>query len=83
MSPSAYLRGRSDNILYTLNYLAHLEQLGVRVVNGLSAFRVETSKALQLSLLRSLGLPFPRRARDPSCLARRLTRRRVCAFRSS
>lgn len=60
MSPSAYLRGRGHGILYTLNYLAHLEQLGVRVVNGLSAFRVETSKALQLSLLRSLALPFPR-----------------------
>ncbi len=59
MSPSAHLRGRGHAILYTLNYLAHLEQLGVRVVNGLSAFRVETSKALQLSLLKSLGLPFP------------------------
>ena len=59
MSPSAYLRGRSHNILYTLNYLAHLEQLGVRVVNGLKAFRVETSKALQLALLKSLGLRFP------------------------
>ena len=59
MSPSAYLRGRSHNILYTLNYLAHLEQLGVRVVNGVTAFRNETSKALQLSLLKSLGLPFP------------------------
>jgi hypothetical protein len=59
MSPSAYLRGRGHSILYTLNYLAHLQQLGVRVVNGLQAFRVETSKALQLSLLRSLGLAFP------------------------
>lgn len=59
MSPSAYLRGRGHSILYTLNYLAHLEHLGVRVVNGLAAFRVETSKALQLSLLKSLGLPFP------------------------
>jgi glutathione synthase/RimK-type ligase-like ATP-grasp enzyme len=45
--------------LYTLNYLAHLEQLGVRVVNGIDAYRIETSKALQLSLLKSLGLPFP------------------------
>ena len=60
MSPSAYLRGRGHSILYTLNYLAHLEQVGVRVVNGLAAFRTETSKALQLSLLRSLNLPFPR-----------------------
>jgi hypothetical protein len=59
MSPSAYLRGQAHGILYTLHYLAHLEQLGVRVVNGLRAFRTETSKALQLSLLRSLGLPFP------------------------
>lgn len=60
MSPSAYLRGSGHSILYTLSYLAHLEHLAVRVVNGLEAFRVETSKALQISLLRSLGLKFPR-----------------------
>ncbi len=60
MSPSAHLRGRGHGIFYTLGYLAYLERAGVRVVNGLDAFRVETSKALQLSLLRSLGLPFPR-----------------------
>jgi hypothetical protein len=60
MSPSAWNRGRADNIFYTLNYLAHLEQQGTRVVNGSQAFRYETSKALQLSLLQSLGLPYPR-----------------------
>jgi hypothetical protein len=60
MSPSAYLRDRRHNILYTLNYLAHLEQQGVRVINGLTAFRTETSKAFQLSLLEALHLPFPR-----------------------
>jgi D-ala D-ala ligase C-terminus len=43
-----------------LSYLAHLEKQGVRVVNGSHAFRIETSKALQLSLLQSLGLPYPR-----------------------
>ena len=59
MSPSAYLRGHAHSILYTQNYLAHLEQLGVRVINGTQAFRVETSKAQQLTLLRSLGLPYP------------------------
>jgi hypothetical protein len=59
MSPSAYLRGRGHSILYTLHYLAHLDQLGVRVINGSRAFRYETSKAMQLSLLRSLELPFP------------------------
>ena len=60
MSPSAYLRGNVQGIFYTLNYLAHLENIGVRVINGYRAFTVETSKALQLSLLESLGLPYPR-----------------------
>src|SRR5882724_4448494 len=60
MSPSAYLRGNGQGIFYTLNYLEHLERLGARVINGHRAFRVETSKALQLSLLKSLGLSYPR-----------------------
>jgi hypothetical protein len=59
MSPSAYLRGAGNSILYTQSYLAHLEQLGVRVINGTRAFRFETSKAQQLTLLRSIGLPYP------------------------
>ena len=60
MSPSAYLRGNGDTIFYTLNFLKHLEDSGTRVVNGHRAFTYETSKALQLSLLESLHLPFPR-----------------------
>lgn len=60
MSPSAYLRGNGDTIFYTLSYLKHLEDTGTRVVNGHRAFTYETSKALQLSLLESLGLPYPR-----------------------
>jgi biotin carboxylase len=60
MSPSAWTRGNAHAIFYTLSYLAYLERSGVRVVNGSHAFRVETSKALQLSLLHSLGLPHPR-----------------------
>ena len=60
MSPSAYLRGNRHGIFYTLAYLQHLEQIGTRVVNGYGAFTVETSKALQLSLLESLELPYPR-----------------------
>jgi hypothetical protein len=59
MSPSAYLRGESHGIYHTLAYLDHLERLGTRVVNGSRGFRVETSKALQLSLLASLGLKYP------------------------
>ena len=60
MSPSAYRRGHGQGIFYTQYYLAHLEQRGKRVVNGQKAFRYETSKALQLSLLESLGLPYPK-----------------------
>ncbi len=60
MSPSAYLRGGGSAILHTLNYLAHLERLGTRVVNGTRAFTYEISKALQLTLLADLGLPAPR-----------------------
>ena len=37
MSPSAWQRGLGHGIFYTLNYLAHLEGKGVRVVNLTSA----------------------------------------------
>ena len=60
MSPSAWQRGAGHCIFYTLNYLTHLEEKGVRVVNGSRAFAHETSKALQLSLFESLGLPYPK-----------------------
>jgi D-ala D-ala ligase C-terminus len=60
MSPSAWQRGLAHGIFYTLNYLAHLEAQGVRVVNGYRCFAHETSKALQLSNLEKLGLPYPR-----------------------
>ncbi len=60
MSPSAWKRGRAHAILYTLHYLRYLEQSGVPVVNGVRAFTVETSKALQVSLIHRLGLRAPR-----------------------
>jgi len=68
MSPSAYLRGNGHSIFYTQSYLDHAEKQGVRVVNGATAYRYETSKALQLSLLAALRLPFPRSRviHDPS-----------------
>ncbi len=59
MSPSAWMRGHGHAIFYTLHFLAHLETLGVRVVNGARAFAIEISKARQLSLLESLGLAYP------------------------
>jgi D-alanine-D-alanine ligase-like ATP-grasp enzyme len=60
MSPSAYLRGGIQGMFFTLGYLAHLERLGVPVVNGSKGFAVEISKARQLTLLESLGLPYPK-----------------------
>jgi predicted ATP-grasp superfamily ATP-dependent carboligase len=60
MSPSAYLRGAGNSILYTLGYLSHLEQLGLRVINGSRAYQMEINKGLQLQLLHSLGLGYPK-----------------------
>lgn len=60
MSPSAYLRGHENGIFYTQSYLAHLERKGVRVINGTGAYVTETSKALQLSVLDEIGLPYPK-----------------------
>jgi hypothetical protein len=60
MSASAYLRGNAQGIFFTRDYLAHLERVGIRVINGCKAFSLEISKAAQLALLHSLGLATPR-----------------------
>lgn len=60
MSPSAYLRNNAQAIFYTSSLLGFLESKGVRVINGSKAWRYEISKALQLSLLDSLKLPYPK-----------------------
>jgi D-ala D-ala ligase C-terminus len=60
MSPSAWQRGMGHGIFYTLNYLSHLEEKGVRVVNGSRAFTHEISKALQYTVLEALGLQYPK-----------------------
>ncbi len=60
MSPSAYLRGGGNSTFYTTSLLAHWERQGLRVINGNAAYTMETSKALQLSLLESLGLGYPK-----------------------
>ncbi|TVP57436.1 MAG: hypothetical protein EA351_05910 [Gemmatimonadales bacterium] len=59
MSPSAWLRGEADAVFHTTQYLEHLKRLNVRVINGLEAWRMEVSKAAQLTLLQGLGLPYP------------------------
>src|SRR5580698_10787704 len=60
MSPSAWNRGHGDQIFYTMGFLEHLEHRGVRVVNGVKAFRSELSKATQLVMLEALGLGYPK-----------------------
>lgn len=60
LSPSAWLRGHPQAIHYTTEYLHHLEQHGVRVLNGTAAWQTEISKARQVALLHELGLPYPR-----------------------
>jgi hypothetical protein len=60
VSPSSYLRGHTSAIFHAQQYLAHLEEIGVPVVNGTRAYAIETSKARQLTLLAGLGLPHPR-----------------------
>jgi hypothetical protein len=60
MSASAYLRGNGQAIFFTQSYLAYLETLDVRVINGTRAFALEISKVRQLQLLYSLGLGFPK-----------------------
>ena len=60
MSPSAYLRGAGNSLFYTQQLLVHFERLGLRVINGSAAYTMELSKSLQLGLLESLGLDYPR-----------------------
>lgn len=58
MSPSSDRRGHGSGIFHTLSWLGHLELQGVRVLNGSKAFQYEISKALQHSLIQSLGLRY-------------------------
>lgn len=60
MSPSAYMRGHTQAIFYTLQYLAHLKAIGANVLNGYDAYVYEFSKARQIGLLSRLGLRHPR-----------------------
>jgi glutathione synthase/RimK-type ligase-like ATP-grasp enzyme len=59
-SPSAYLRGHAQSTFYTLHWLRHVERFGIPTVNGSAVYALELSKASQLDLLESLGLPYPR-----------------------
>lgn len=60
VSPSSYVRGHLPSIAFARQFLPFLEERQVPVVNGTNAFRLETSKALQLLLLDRLGVRAPR-----------------------
>ena len=60
MSPSAYLRGHANGIFFVREYLRHLKEIGVEVINGYEAYLVEISKAAQLGIYEALELPYPR-----------------------
>src|SRR5215469_10481786 len=58
-SPSSHTRGHAGVLFYTEAFLAHVESLGIPVINPVAAYRFEKSKALQLGLYEQLV-----RARD-------------------
>lgn len=60
VSSSAHLRGNSQGVFHSAHYLAHVERLGIPVINGTHAHDIESSKARQIELLAELGLPFPK-----------------------
>ena len=59
MSPSAWLRGNQAALFAVPDYLASLEDHGVRVINGSRSFTFEVSKARQLLLFAGAGVRFP------------------------
>lgn len=60
LSPSSGNRNHSSAFAFSLNYILYLESLGKRVINGSKTVILETNKALQASLLRSLNIPQPK-----------------------
>ena len=58
-SPSSHRRGHGRVLFYTEPLLAHLEAIGVPVINPLAAWRFEKSKALQVDLFERLGVRYP------------------------
>jgi hypothetical protein len=59
-SPSSHRRGHGRVLFYAEALLAHLETLGIPVVNPVAAWRFEKSKALQIGLFEQLGVRYPR-----------------------
>lgn len=60
MSPSSHRRGHGNAIFTVRDYVSHLEESGIEVINGSAAYAVEISKARQLDLFRKCGVGYPR-----------------------
>lgn len=59
-SPSAYVRGNTRAVPFTLSLIRSLELGGARVLNGSKAFSLELSKSAQAALMHRLDIPHPR-----------------------
>ena len=59
-SPSSHRRGHGGVLFYAESLLAHYESLGIPVINPVTAYRYEKSKALQAQLFERLGVRYPR-----------------------
>lgn len=59
-SPSSHRRGHASVLFYTEALLDHYAALGVPVINPVSAYRFEKSKALQVGLFERLGVRYPK-----------------------
>lgn len=60
MSPSSHTRGHQGGVIFTADWLRHLEAHGRRVLNGSQAFTLEVSKVRQDLALREAGVRTPR-----------------------
>lgn len=59
LAMSSFLRQSEHALFYSQALLAHWALNGAHIINGAEALAIDTSKARQMSLLRSLGLAIP------------------------
>src|SRR3954469_5891637 len=78
VAQSSFLRESEHPIFYAEALLDHWARLGARVLNGADVLAIDSSKARQLSLLKSLGYAVPEtrvvhRLRDIAAAAEGMT----------
>jgi hypothetical protein len=59
VAQSSFLREPEHPIFYAAALLDHWQRCGATILNGATTLAIDSSKARQLSLIRSLGLPTP------------------------